>query len=114
MAIVVLTKKASKKDIKKATEEYPYYIKITADIRQEIIAIGGEYHADTEKILLEGSQSRQNDLWGGGLDLITGSFDTNAIINLRSGRNESTEILDPETRNRFLEICRRFLKENAK
>jgi len=44
------------------------------------------------------------------LNLETRNFETNAIINLRKG-NDSTEILDPETRKKFLRIAKRVLKD---
>ena len=40
-------------DLVKAREEYPEYIKITADLEKRIVAIGGEYHADAEQILIK-------------------------------------------------------------
>ena len=112
MAIVVLQQGVTKKDLAKAREEHRDYIKITADIFQNIVAIGGEYHADAEKLLLERG-SRQENIWGGGVNLETGNFETNAIINLRRGNN-STEILDPEKRKEFLRIVRRVLREHVK
>ena len=104
MAIVVLQKKPTKEDIKSAREEYPNYIKITADLAQEIIAIGGEYHADSQKIFLEEYGSKQKDIWGGGYNIILKKFEVNALVNLRPPENESMDILDPEIRNNFLEL----------
>lgn len=85
------------------------YKKITADLETGTVALGGEYYADVEKVLLD-QGSRQEDIWGGGVNLETKSFETNAIINLRSGRNDSTDILDLGNRKRFLEIAQEFLK----
>lgn len=109
MAIVVLQKPARPGDIQKAKQDYENYIKITVDIEKEIVAVGGEYHTDAEKLLLEDYQSKQANIWAGGLDLLTGIFECNAIVNLRAGRNDSTEILDSKIRKKFLEICKKFL-----
>ena len=38
-------------------------VKAVVDIEQEIMAIGGELHADEEAVLIENG-SRNNDLWG--------------------------------------------------
>jgi len=111
MAIVVLENSASKKDIDKAREEYQDYIKITADIFQKLAAIGGEYHADAEKILLEKYASKQKDIWGGGFNLATKKYETVAIINIRQDpENQSMDILEPEIRKSFLEVVREKLK----
>ena len=38
-------------------------VKAVADIKLDILAIGGEMHADAEQLLLE-NNSNQEDLWG--------------------------------------------------
>lgn len=93
MPVVIVKDKLSKREFEEARRDYETYIKITIDLVREVVALGGEYHADAEELLLaEGS--RQGDIWGGGVNLETGQFETNAIINLRAGKNDSTEILD--------------------
>ena len=72
--------------------------------------MGGEFHADAEKLLLE-SGSKQADIWGGGVDLEDEKFVVNAIINLRSGRNDSADILDAKTRETFLILAKEALKD---
>ncbi len=106
MALVIVDKKTSKEDIKTAREEYPEYIKITADLEKEIVIIGGEYHADAENILSEKFNSKRSDIWGGGYNISSGNFEVNAILNLKPGMNDSTDILDPEIRKRFLEVVK--------
>jgi hypothetical protein len=106
MAIIVLQKTLTKKDIKNAREDYPNYIKITADLLQEIVAIGGEYHADAEKVLLENHGSKQKDIWGGGYNIDLGVFETNAVINIRQPDNPSSEIIDSFARENFLKLVK--------
>lgn len=106
--IVVLKKPATPKEIEKARQDYRNYLKITIDIKGKIVAIGGEYHADAETRLLE-LGCKQVNIWGGGLDLVSGKFEASAIINLRAEQNPSTEILDPEIREKFLVIAKEFL-----
>ncbi len=110
MAIIIVFNKPTAEEFAKAKEEYKSYVKITVDLEKETIALGGEYHADVEKILLE-KGSQQKDIWGGGINLETGQLETNAIINLRGGKNDSTEILNPTIRKRFLQIAGRILKD---
>ncbi|OGV89192.1 hypothetical protein A2Z41_01860 [Microgenomates group bacterium RBG_19FT_COMBO_39_10] len=109
MAIILVEDKLTKEDFQKAREDYESYIKLTIDIEQEKAALGGEYHADAEKLLLN-QGSKQENIWGGGVNLETKQFETNAIINLRPGKNDSPEILDPQTRNDFLKIAKKVLK----
>lgn len=111
MALVFIKdREVTEEDFKKAREDYEIYIKITADLENGMVVLGGEYHFDAEKILLD-QGSKQEDIWGGGVNLETKKFETNAIINLRSGRNDSTEILDSEKRERFLEISKKLLSK---
>lgn len=112
MVIVVLQKSVTREDLEKAREEHKDYIKITADISQNIVAIGGEYHADAEKILLEEYGSKQKDIWGGGYNISTKKFETMAIINIRQNpENQSMEIINPEIRKKFLDTIKEKLKK---
>lgn len=110
MAVVLVENKLLEKDFNKAKEDYQSYIKITIDITGEVVALGGEFHADAEKVLLENG-SLQENIWGGGVNLETKQFETNAIINLKPGKNESTEILNPQIREKFLLIAKKVLQE---
>lgn len=104
--VVLVIKELTREDIQKAREDYSEYIKMTIDIAQKIVAIGGEYHADAEKILVGQYQSKKDDIWGGGYNLVSKKFETNAIVNLKPPDNDSTEILDPNTREIFLDTAR--------
>ncbi len=106
---MVLTKKASKEEIEKAKEEFGNYIKAVVDIEKKIVVIGGRFHADAEKILIEKGSVQQN-LWGGGIDPVTGKIDFQAIINIRPKQNnDSMEILDQNIRKTFESTVKRFL-----
>lgn len=110
MAVVVVKNKLSKKDLDQALEDYSNYIKITIDIVREIVAIGGEYHADAEDILIKEHNCKQKDIWGGGYNTDTKAFETGAMINMRPfDENSSMEILESETRSKFLEIAKKAL-----
>lgn len=109
MAIVVVDHTLTKKDITSSREDYDGYIKITADLNQEIVVIGGEYHADAEKLLIDKFGSKRSDIWGGGYNLSTNTFEVNAMLNLKPLVNDSLEILDPKTRNHFLKVVKKKL-----
>ena len=112
MAIIILQEKPTKENISKARKEHKEYIKITVDISQELVAIGGEYHADAEKILLDTYNSKQANIWGGGYNISTEKFETYAIINIRQDPdNQSMEIINPKIRKEFLQIVNKKLKD---
>jgi|WetSurSiteA1Bulk_404760.scaffolds.fasta_scaffold121938_1 hypothetical protein len=108
--IIFLKGKASEEEIKKASEEFGDYVKIVVDIAREIVCLGGKFHADAEKELLERG-SLQKDIWGGGLDLKNGHIDTTAIINIRPLLgNDTMEIIVPGIREAFLKLAEKYLK----
>lgn len=106
---VVIIEKLSVFDVAKAREEYQHYIKITTDLRQRIVAIGGEYHADAEEVLSRQFGSKRSDIWGGGFNLKTHQFETNALINIRNPNNPSMEIIDSRARLSFLSLVQERL-----
>jgi len=73
-----------------AAEQFGDFVKAVVDVRREVMAIGGELHADEEAVLIqEGSQ--QTDLWGINLypdqaDLV--EFDS--MINVRPAQGNRT------------------------
>ena len=87
-----------------AEEQFGDWIKAVVDVSREIIAVGGELHADDEALLLADG-SRQEDLWGinlypedEGRDWI--EFDSMINIRPRDG-NRSRGVDDPQMRARI-------------
>ena len=111
MAVVILKKRLTQQIIQKAREEYKNYIKITVDLEQEIIALGGEYRADAEGVLNREHDSKRSHIWGGGYNIETGEFETNALINIRQPNNPSMEIVDTDARENFLGLVKDQLQE---
>jgi len=110
MAVVILKKKPTKWQLDQITEEFKDYVKIVVDLNREIMAAGGKLHADGEDLLLKDG-SHQEDLWGGGIDLVAKKIDCTAVINIRPDQNNnSMEILDPLIRKTFFKIIKRFFK----
>lgn len=87
-------------------------VKLVLDVEGEIIAIGGELHADAEAVLLE-MGSRQQDLWGANYYPARGPgacVEYTALINIRPSRgNRSMEIEDPAIRERVRALVFRFV-----
>lgn len=106
MPAVLVKDKVTGDNLSKARKEYGDYIKVVADLITGYVAIGGEWHAGGEKLLLD-TGSEQENLWGGGIDMKTKTIETVALINIRprSGNN-SQEILDKKIRQRFVKIVK--------
>ena len=106
MSAVLIKNKINLSDLQKAKEDYGDYVKITLDVDLELLTIGGQWHADGEKLLINNG-SKQENIWGGGINLVNNQVETFALINLRPKQNNnSQEILDPETRERFIKIVK--------
>lgn len=96
--LLVIDKPATPQQIEQMAKDYAGYIKFIVDIDKKILAGGGERHVDGEQKLLE-LGSKQEDLWGGGLDWETKEIDYNSMINIRpSQSNPSRDILSLEIR----------------
>lgn len=107
--IILREKKATKKEIEKMSYEYGSYIKVVVDIEKEILAGGAGMHYDEERVLLEYG-CKQHNLWGGGIDLDTGSIDYNSMINVRPNQgNLSRDIQSGEIRKKFKAIVEKLI-----
>jgi hypothetical protein len=97
-------------EIGKLKEQFDVYVKTVIDIGRKICSAGCDRHFESEKILLDGG-SRQEDLWGGGIDLETKTIDGNSFINIRPKEgNTINEIQNPEVRKQFDQLMRYFFK----
>lgn len=86
------------------------YVELAVDVRREILAGGGELHADCEQELLEDG-SRQEDIWGADWLPASQEVQFEALINIRPRQNNrSMTILNPAIRLRVETIARRLLE----
>lgn len=68
-------------------------------------------HFEGEQIFLE-QDSKQSDIWGGGIDLETKEIDFNSFINIRPrDNNPKNEIQSEATKKRYKELTEYFFKE---
>lgn len=110
---MIITKNSpfTKEEIEKLKEVFDVYIKTVIDIEKKICSAGANRHFESEKILLD-QNSKQSDLWGGGIDLETKVADFNSFINIRpADNNTSNEIQDQNIRKKFEELIKYFFKE---
>ncbi len=109
---MILTKTTpyTKEEIQQLREQFDSYIKTVIDVGKNVCSAGCDRHFESERILLD-QGSKQEDIWGGGVDLETKTIDSNSFINIRPAEgNTSNEILDPVRRKSFEEITRYFFK----
>lgn len=110
---MIITKNTpySREEIKSLSEQFEVYIKTVIDIKKKVCSAGMDRHFEGEQILLN-QGSKQNDIWGGGIDLETKEIDYNSFINIRpQDNNTRNEIQSDETRKLYKELTEYFFKE---
>ena len=106
MAIHFLTSRVTAQQLTEMLEELENYVKLAVDIEQNVVAGGGELHADCEAVLLENG-SKQENIWGADWDPIIPEVRYESFINIRPQQNNpSMLILDPDIRSRVEKIVR--------
>jgi hypothetical protein len=86
------------------------FIKLAVDIEREILAGGGELHADCETALLEDG-SQQWHVWGADWYPFERQVGFESLINIRPGQQNFTlELQNPELRAKVENIVRRLLE----
>jgi len=87
-------------------------IKLAVDVEREILAGGGELHADCEQTLLEDG-SQQENVWGADWYPEVKRVGFESLINIRPRQqNRSMEIKDPVLREKIEIIVRNLLELN--
>ena len=87
-------------------------IKCVADVKQGLLALDAELHADLERLLLENGSACEN-LWGFTLypkDEGEDFIEYDSLINIRSWQNNPTrDVLDPDIRDAITQIVEQFI-----
>jgi hypothetical protein len=91
--ILLLKRRANPAQIGQMLEEYQNMIKIAVDIRREILAGGGEMHADCE----------QDDLWGANWYPEEQRVEFEALMNIRPRSGNRGMIIQDENVRRKVE-----------
>lgn len=100
--ILILDRRIEPADLQQLVRQYfGDMVKYVVDVRQNVIAIGGELHADAEQLLLARG-SRPADLWGANYYPGQGPdrcIEFTALINIRPAQgNPTMEIADDSLR----------------
>src|SRR3989338_8045321 len=114
MGIRVIKDSISRKELREiANERFGDLVKAVIDIRQEILAIGPELHADAETELIEKEGSRREDNWGINLypgETGDGFLEFDSVVNLKPAFGNRTRGVDDEKiRGRIREIIGRMI-----
>lgn len=112
--MLIIRNKITLDELKKMAEEsFGDFVKAVIDIEREIMAIGGELHADEEMILLEDG-SKQEYLWGINIYPSLGEDDRiefDSMINLRPSQgNKSRGVDNLEIQRKIIIIVNGLLK----
>ena len=82
-----------------AREFYGDVIKAVVDVNQEVVGVGGEFHSEIEKVLIEECGSKREDTWGINLLLVkTGDdfIEFDSMINLKPAHGNRTRNVENE------------------
>ena len=114
-AIVVVERPIERSELARLVSAYfGDMVKIVVDVRREVVAVGGELHADAEQLLLA-QGSRQVDLWGANYYPgrgVEGCLEYTALINIRPSQgNPSMEIQEAQTRVSVRSLVGRLVGE---
>ncbi|NCO12559.1 MAG: hypothetical protein COZ34_02720 [Candidatus Pacebacteria bacterium CG_4_10_14_3_um_filter_34_15] len=109
--IITKSQPFTKEEIERLKEEFKVYIKTVIDIENEICSAGMNRHFEGEQLLIE-QNSKQKDLWGGGIDLETLEVDFNSFINIRPSDNDTkNEIQSEDIKKKYKKLTEYFFKE---
>lgn len=109
MDIKIVKDKISLDELKKmAHEGFGDIIKVVVDVEQEIMAVGGELHADEEVLLMEECGSVRKNTWGINLYLEKSGEDFiefDSMVNIKPQyNNRSRSVEDSNIRNKIRKI----------
>lgn len=105
-----------KSELAKIAEEgFGDMVKAVVDVLQEIMAIGGELHADEEVMLSEQEGSKRTDTWGINIYPEKSEeewIEFDSMVNLKPAQeNRSRSVESPEIREKIKNIVRKLIIE---
>ena len=96
-----------------AKGQFGNLVKAVVDVGQEIMAVGGEMHADEEIVLMEQEGSKREDTWGINLYPEKSSDDWiefDSVINLKpSFGNRSRNVDNPEIQGKIRNTVKKLI-----
>ena len=111
--ILIIHERINKTELKKLCDAYfSTMVKFVVDVEKEIIAVGGELHADAEMELIN-LGSEQDNLWGANLypyKMGDQRLEYTSLINIRPRQNNKVmEIESPLIREKIKLLTEKLL-----
>ena len=98
-------------EIEQLKQQFEVYIKTVIDIENKTCSAGMDRHFEGEEILLS-QESKQSNVWGGGIDLVTKEIDYNSFINIRpNDNNPKNEIQSEKIKAEYKKLTKYFFQE---
>jgi hypothetical protein len=108
--ILIIREPATPEQIEQMSKFSSDFIKLAVDVKQKILAGGGELHSDCEQALLENG-SQQADVWGADWHPGTSKVTFESIINIRpQQQNFSMEVQDSVLQTKIEKVVRALLE----
>lgn len=109
--ILIIRQPATSEQIAQMSEVFgESFIKLAVDVDREILAGGGELHADCEAALLDDG-SQQRHVWGADWFPLEQEVGFESLINIRPNQQNFTlELQDPSLRTKIETIVRQLLE----
>jgi Protein of unknown function (DUF5674) len=105
---MLIEKEIYPKDLVNKVYTYENYIKGAVDIKLKKLALGGQWHVDAEKLLLDNGSVSQ-DCWGFNI-LFDGGIEYNSMINIKPQLgNKLNDIQDEKIKNQIDEILKGYI-----
>lgn len=114
MEIKIIKEKISKIELADiAKKQFGDMVKAVIDIEQEIMAVGGELHADEEVVLMEQEKSKRENTWGINLYLEKSAGDWiefDSMINIKPHfGNRSRGIEEIEIKEKIRSVVKKLV-----
>ncbi len=116
MEIKIIKSPISLEEVRKISREgkFAELVKAVVDVEQEIMAMGGELHADEELELMEKVDSKREQTWGINIypDKSGGEFiEFDSMINLKPAfGNRSRSVENSEIREKIIKIVEKLIR----
>lgn len=114
MSIKIIKDKISLEELKElAKNQFGDLVKAVVDVENEIMAIGGELHADEEVFLNEQIGSKRENTWG--INIYPGKsgeemIEFDSMINIKPQYdNRSRGVENAQTRDRVIKIVKKLI-----
>ncbi len=114
MEIKIVKKSISREELLSIAQEgFGDVVKAVVDVEQGIMAVGGEFHADEEVLLMEQEGSKREHTWGINLypaERGDGFVEFDSMVNLKpSFGNRSRIVQDSQTQKNIRNIVERLV-----